>query len=252
MTPTCSYERTRAIDGENPTLIEGLPGMGLVASIAVDQVRRGLDLAEVGHLRSDAFPPVASFEHGLVDEAVRVYGATDPEVMTLHSRIPIPEMAVRALASCVLQDLAHEFSRAIFLVGAPAQSEDELGELTGVATTETQRKELEAAGVPLAEEAGTIGGATGALFRACYRSNVPALALIVRCRPKIPDPGAAQSVIEEGLERLVDFDIDTSDLRERDQEIQSRLEQVAQQYQQAQQRSMGPQEAGEAPASIYH
>jgi uncharacterized protein len=92
---------------------------------------------------------------------------------------------------------------------------------------------------------------TGALLQACYRAQVPAVALVTRCRPKIPDPGAARSVIENGLEPLVDFDLDTSDLEERDEEIQRRLDEVAQQYQQSQTTTPAGA-AEEAPASLYH
>lgn len=253
MSPTCSFERLREIDGENPTLIEGLPGMGLVAAIAVEHIRKDLGLEEVGHLRSEGFPPVASFEDGLVEETLRVYGADDPALLTLQSSIPVPEEAVRSLSKCVLQDLAHAFDQAIFLVGAPAQSEEQIGELAGIATDETQRDRLAEADIDLAEETGAVGGVTGALLQACYRANVPAVALLVRCRPQIPDPGAARAVIERGIEPLVDFELDTSELQERDQEIQRRLEQVAQQYQQAQARGATPEGAAdEAPASIYH
>lgn len=253
MPPTCSFERVREIDAESPTLIEGLPGMGLVASIAVEQVREHLDLDEIGHLRSDAFPAVASFEDGLVDEPVRVYGGTDPAVLTLQSSIPVPEEAVGALADCVLEELAPAFEQAIFLVGAPAQSEEEIGDVSGVASTEAERERLRGVGIELAGQTGAIGGPTGALLQACFRSEVAAVALIVRCRPKVPDPGAARAVIENGLERLVDFDLDTTDLQERDEEIQRQMEQVAHQFQQAQQRQpLGPgQGAGEAPESIY-
>jgi uncharacterized protein len=253
MSPTCSFERLREIDGEDPTLIEGLPGMGLVAAITVEHVRRDLGLEEVGHLRSAGFPPVAAFEDGLVEETLRVYGTDDPALLTLQSSIPVPEEAVRPLSRCVLQDLAHDFEQAIFLVGAPAQSEDDLGQVTGIATDTDQRDRLQDAGIELAEENGAIGGVTGGLLQACYRASVPAVALVVRCRPQIPDPGAARAVIEEGLEPLVDFDLDTSALDEREEEIQRRLEQVAQQYQQAQARSATPEGAAdEAPASIYH
>lgn len=253
MTATCSFERTKAIDADSPTLIEGLPGLGLVAPIAVDQVRNALGLEEVGHLRSEGFPPVASFQDGLVEEAIRVYGTDEPPLLTLHSSVPVPEEAVSPLADCVLQDLAPEFGQAIFLVGAPAREQAEMGEVSGVATTPGQRERLQDAGIELAGEAGAIGGPTGGLLHACHRSGVPAVALIVRCRPQIPDPGAARSVIEDGLERLVDFDLDTRDLEERDEEIQQQMQQVAEHVQQAQAGGSTPQGASdEAPPSLYH
>lgn len=250
MSAACSFERVRELDADTPTLVEGLPGMGLVASIVVDHLRRELELDQLGHLRSEAFPNVASFEDGLVEESVRVYGGTDPDVMTLHSHLPIPDDAARPLSECVLTGLADAFEEAIFLVGAPAQAEQDMGEVTGIATTEAQRDRLEDSGIELAGETGAIGGATGALLRACYRSDLPAVALLVRCRPKTPDPGAARSVIEHGLERLVDFEIDTEQLEQRDKEIQEQMQQVAHQFQQAGP-TPGPSTRGEAPESIY-
>lgn len=239
--PTCSFDRLQEIEPESPTLIEGLPGLGLVAAIAVDQVTRQLGLEHVGNLHSETFPTVASFEDGLVNETVRVYAGTEPAVMTLQSTIPVPSQSTKALASCVLQDLAREFHRAVFLVGSPAQSEEEIGKVRGVATNEAQRGELEKAGISIAQEAGAIGGPTGALLKACYRSNIPAAALVVSCHPKLPDPGAARSVIEEALEPLLGFDIETTELKERHEEIMEKLEGVAQQFQQAQQQATGGQ-----------
>ncbi|MFB6153381.1 MAG: PAC2 family protein, partial [Halodesulfurarchaeum sp.] len=54
-----------------------------------------------------------------------------------------------------------------------------------------------------------------------------------------PDPTAAQAVIENALEPLVDFDIDTSELEERAEQIQKQKQQIAQQLQQMQQQQQG-------------
>ncbi|GAB3669997.1 proteasome assembly chaperone family protein [Halopiger thermotolerans] len=228
------FHRSTDLEAESPTLIEGLPGHGLVASIAVDQLTDQLDLEEYGSIRADALPPVASFTDGLVQDTVRVYGGTDPDIMTLQSDVPIPEEAFDELSRCVLEELVDDFSRAIFLAGAPAQSEEQQGEVVGVATTEELRTELEDAGIELAEESGAVSGVTGALINACYQADVPAALLLVRADPRLPDPAAARSVIETALEPLVEFDIDTTELREQAEEIQRQKQQVAQQLQQGQ------------------
>lgn len=233
-TAAASFHRSADLEAESPTLIEGLPGHGLVASIAVDQISDQLGLEEYGTIRSDAFPPVASFTDGLVQDTVRVYGGTEPDIMTLQSDVPIPEDAFGELSRCVLEDLVDEFGRAIFLAGAPAQSEDQRGDVVGVATTEDQKAALEDAGIELAAESGAVSGVTGALINACYQADVPAALLLVRADPRLPDPAAARSVIETALEPLVEFDIDTTELREQAEEIQRRKQQVAQQLQQAQ------------------
>ncbi|MGB9933550.1 proteasome assembly chaperone family protein [Haloarcula amylolytica] len=240
-----SFERMTELRAESPTLIEGLPGLGLVASIAVDQITKQLDLEQHGTIVSDDFPPVAAFNDGRVRDAVRVYGGEDPAVMTLQSDVPIPPTAVESLSQCVLSDVAEEFERAVFLAGTPAETEDDIGEVMGVATTDQLEGALTDAEITLADGAGVLGGVTGALLNACYHDDVPAAVLIVRSHPYIPDPGAARAVIENALEPLVKFDIDTQELLEQAEEIQQQKQQIAEQLQQYQQQQDQP------PAGMY-
>ncbi|AUX10772.1 ATP-grasp superfamily enzyme [Halalkaliarchaeum desulfuricum] len=243
---TAHYDRTKELATDSPTLIEGLPGLGLVASIAVDQITKQLELEQHGTIRSDEFPPVASFNDGRVRDTVRVYAGKDPDVMTLQSDVPIPPNAVECLSKCVLTDLAEDFEKAVFLAGAPAETETEIGEIVGVATTDELETDLVDAGIPLAEGAGVIGGITGGLLASCYHNDIPASVLVVRSHPYIPDPGAAREVVENALEPLVDFDIDTQELLEQAEEIQRQKQQIAQQLQQyqQQQQEQQPQTSG--------
>lgn len=239
------FEQLTTIDADRPTLIEGLPGHGLVAAIAVDQIQRQLDLAHHGNVVSDEFPQVATFQNGLVRDLVRVYAGASPAVMTLQSDLTLPPWSFESLTECVITDLAKEFERAIFLAGAPAESENQIGNVSAAATTEEVKAELEAANVPIAEDIGLVGGVTGALANECYHADVPAAILIVRSHPWLPDPGAAQTVIETALEPLVEFDIDTQELSEQADEIQDRMEQMADQYrrmteEQQPERQIGP------------
>ena len=234
------FEKTAELPADSPTLIEGLPGLGLVASIAVDQITEQLELEQHGTIISDDFPPVAAFEEGRVRDVVRVYAGGDPDVMTLQSDVPIPPSAVESLSECVLGDIAEEFDQAIFLAGAPAESEEQIGDIVGVATTDRLESELTDAGITLADGSGVIGGVTGALLSDCYQEGVPAAVLIVHSNPYIPDPSAARAVIEEALEPLVDFDIDTRELLEQAEKIQRQKQQVAEQLQQYQQQEEQP------------
>jgi len=227
-----TFDRVTEFDAEAPTLIEGLPGQGLVAAIAVDLVTEQLGLEHHGNVVSDAFPPVASFEDGRVRDLVRVYAGADPSVMTLQSDVALPRSAFDPLATAVLEDLAPEFDRAIFLAGTAAESEDTVGTVSGVATDETVADQLRAEGISLAEGRGLVGGVTGALANACYHADVPAAILVVESHPFLPDPAAAQAVIETALEPLVDFDIETTKLEEQADRIREQMDQVARHYRQ--------------------
>lgn len=229
-TTDSTFKQATAVDVDDATLIEGLPGHGLVASIAVEQITHQLNLAHHGSITADRFPPVATYDDGLIQDLVRVYACESPPVMTLKSDLALPRQALEPLSDCVLNDLSDRFDQAIFLAGAPAQTEEQLGDVLGVGTTDPIKQDLEEAGVTVPDAPGVVGGITGALVRKCYERDVPAALLIVRAHPQLPDPAAAKAVIESALEPLVDFQIDTTPLDEQAEEIQQRMEQIATQY----------------------
>ncbi|QLD89577.1 proteasome assembly chaperone family protein [Natronomonas salina] len=214
------FEGDTALPTDSATLVEGVPGLGMVAAITVDQLRTQLGLEQHGTIVSEDLPPVVAFQDGRVRDAVRVYAGRDPAVMTLESDVPIPPAAVDSLSQCVIDDLAESLERAVFLAGAPAQSEEQIGEVVGVATTMDLEHALADADIALAEGSGAVGGVTGSLLKDCYHANLPAAVLIVGSNPYLPDPTAARAVIEDALEPLVDFDVDTGALVERAEEIQ--------------------------------
>ena len=230
--PEATFRRVNDIAPEDTVIIEGLPGQGLVASITVDQITRQLELEHFGSISSPDFPSVVTFDDGIVQDLVRVYASGEPAVMTLQSDLALPPQSVDSLCSCVQHDLFTHVRKAIFIAGAPAESEEQIGEVQAVASNEAMRAELEAADVPIATNHGVVGGHTGALMRGCYQTDLDAAMLIVRAHPRLPDPSAAIAVIETALEPLVDFEIETAELEEHAEEIQGQLRQVAQQYEQ--------------------
>lgn len=247
----CEFERLTDLGDTRPTLVVGLPGLGMVGSIAADQVARQLGLDHYGNVRSEAFPPVASFQDGRIREAVRVHARRDPDVMTLRSGVPIPPKGARPLAQCVLEDLAEDLERVIVIVGTQAHSEEDQDSVNGMATTEALHDELRKAGIEVDQGEGLVGGPGGALLAACYRENVPGIGLVVETHPQLPDPGAARALIEEALEPLVDFDLDTSELKERDEEIKRQLERLARHYRETTGEGEGGSDSSEPSVSMY-
>ncbi|MGQ4555488.1 PAC2 family protein [Halobellus sp. GM3] len=230
--PSVRFDRVTELDADAPTLIEGLPGHGLVAAIATDVITRQLALEHHGNIVSRDFPPVTSFKDGRVRDLVRVYAGDDPAVLTLQSDVALPGSSFRALSRCIHDDLAREFERAVFLAGAPAESEAQIGDVVGIGTTEAIESQLRDAGIEPAAGPGLVGGITGALVSECNHERVPAAVLIVKANPYLPDPAAARSVIENALEPLVDFDIDTTELEAQADQIRNEMEQIAQHYRQ--------------------
>jgi uncharacterized protein len=227
-------ERYTDLTVESPTLIEGLPGHGMVASIAVDRITDQLGLDHYGSVHSEHLPRVTTFEDGRVRDLVRVYAGDEAELLTLQSDVPVPTAAFDALVECILSDLVESFGRGVFLAGVPARDEDDHGTVSAIATTDALEADLRAADIELAEGAGIVGGVTGALAQACYHAEVPAAILIVQANPYFPDPVAAKALIEEALEPLVEFEIETAELEEQAAEIREGKQQIAQQLKQQQ------------------
>jgi len=88
---------------------------------------------------------------------VRVYAGPDHNVMTLQSNLALPPSAFKPLSRCVHEELANEFDRAIFLAGAPAQSEEDIGTVKAITTAEELEADIQNAGIELAEGTGLVG-----------------------------------------------------------------------------------------------
>ncbi|WP_458190763.1 proteasome assembly chaperone family protein [Haladaptatus sp. NG-WS-4] len=205
--PTAHFESVTDREVTSPTLIEGLPGLGMVAGIAVDQITRQLGLNLHGSIQSEAFPQVAAFADGQIRDPVRVYTGTEPEILTLQSDFAFPQSSIPPLRDCLLHQLGIEFDRAIFVVGAPAEAEAQIGQVRGVATTDDLEANLSDEGIEVVADVGLVGGVTGALINGCYQVGIPSIVLIVDAHPYLPDPEAARAMIENAVEPLVDFDM---------------------------------------------
>lgn len=225
--PTAQFEQISATNVTSPTFIEGLPGFGMVASIVADQIRHQSGLTQYGSIRSEAFPQIAAFADGQIRDPVRVYTGTDPDIFTVQSDFAFPPASIPPLRDCLIHELQIEFDQAIFLVGSPAETEAQIGQVRGVATTDDLESVLWNEGIEVAADVGLIGGVTGALANACYQAGIPTIVLVVSAHPYLPDPRAARAVIENAVEPLVAFDIDTTPLEEEADQIQQQMEQIA-------------------------
>ena len=80
---------TKPIKSENPVLIEGFPGIGLVGNIASQQIIDELKMTYVGSIDSRHFPPIAVLYEGLINMPVRIYESEGHNIVMVVSDIPI-------------------------------------------------------------------------------------------------------------------------------------------------------------------
>ena len=129
--------RLQGPDGalENPTLVEGFPGVGLVGKIATDHLVDEFDMELYGTVHCDSLAPIGVYHEGerTIQPPVRIYAAPDEDLVALQSDIPVNSAAVAEFADCLVSWLDEENVTPIFLSGLPAEKSG-VPELFGIAT----------------------------------------------------------------------------------------------------------------------
>ncbi|MDG5818180.1 proteasome assembly chaperone family protein [Natronococcus sp. A-GB7] len=217
---------------EEPTFVEGFPGVGLVGKIATDHLIRELEMEYYASVDCEGLPRVGTYRagEGRVRPPVRLYASEAHDLIALQSDVPIGSPAVGSVANCVSSWIAAQEARPIYLSGLPAERE-EPPSLYGIATG-SQLETLEDHGIATPPEDGVVSGPTGALLDRAAQRGDDSLGLIVDSSPQFPDPEAASVLLEEGIAPITDVSIDVEELVGRAEEIREKREQFARQMQQ--------------------
>ena len=218
---------------ENPTLVEGFPGVGLVGKIATDHLVEQLDMRYYASVHCDGLARIGIYQGGdrTVRPPVRLYVSEAHDLLALRSDAPISAGAVEEVADCLTGWIVEQAATPLYLSGLPAERDDEDSrDLYGIATGDGGER-LDGADIAMPPEDGVITGPTGALINSAARDDIDSLGLVVECDPQFPDPRAASVLLEEGIEPLADLEVDVQELVTSAEEIRAKREQLAQQMQ---------------------
>ncbi len=232
---------------EEPILVEGFPGLGLVGKIATDHLISELEMSHYASVDCSGLPQVGVYRSGdrTVRPPVRIYASERHDLIALQSDTPIGSQAIETVADCVTGWIVGQDATPIYLSGLPAER-DARPEVYGIATGDagTALEDHEIAAPP---GDGVITGPTGALINRTAQKRYDGFGLIVQSNPQFPDPEAASVLIEDGIAPLADLSIDVEPLLDRAEEIKQKRQQFAQQMQQ-----VGSEESTQAqPLRMY-
>ncbi|MFP8954309.1 proteasome assembly chaperone family protein [Natrialbaceae archaeon A-arb3/5] len=217
---------------DEPTLVEGFPGVGLVGKIATDHLVSELGMRYYASVHCAGLPRIAVYrgDDRTVRPPVRIYVSEEHDLLALQSDAPVSAEAVEAVAGCVTSWIVDQDATPIYLSGLPAEREEGQPALYGVATGEASSV-LDDGDVAPPPEDGVITGPTGALINRAAQLDYDSLGLVVECSPQFPDPEAAGVLLEDGVAAVTDVSIDIGELVEHAEEIRQKREQLAQQMQ---------------------
>ncbi len=225
---------TADLDLDAPTLVEGLPGIGLVGKIAADHLVSTFDMTLYGSLHCEGLPQVATYEgeSSALRPPVRLYADEERNLLVLQSDVPVSSQSADEFASCLTNWLVENDVMPLYISGLPSEKGDEVPELYGVATGDGTAL-LDEAGIVPPRESGLVSGPTGALLYEASTRDLTSVGLIAEASRQFPDPEAARAVLEHGVAPLADIEVDTDELVEQAEEIRDARERLAQRMQQA-------------------
>jgi len=218
---------------DEPTLVEGFPGVGLVGKLATDHLSETFEMVHYADVHCEGLPPVATYtgDERDLSTPVRLYADPDRDLLALRSDVPVSPAAALEFAECLSEWNADTEVTPIFLSGIGRErGEDEVPALYGVGTGDASDA-LDAVGIDPPAQAGLVSGPTGALLSHAVRTDATATCLIVEASQRFPDPQAAASLLERGIGRLLDTEIPVDELVDRAEEIRQAKRRLAKRMQ---------------------
>ena len=223
---------------DEPTMVEGLPGVGLVGKIVADHLVDTFGMTHFANVHCEGLPKVAVFtgESAELSPPVRLYADEQRDLLVLQSDVPVSPDAAAEFAECVAGWYDDLDVMPLYLSGQPTEKGPEPPSLYGVGT---------GSGVSLVEEAdidspsepGLVSGPTGALMSYAVEHGQRAVGLVVESDPQFPDPEAARVVIKDGIEPLSGVEVPVDDLVEHAEDIREAKQRLAERMREADEES---------------
>jgi uncharacterized protein (TIGR00162 family) len=223
------------IQPNNPVLIEGLPGLGLVGKIAIRYLIKQLKAQKIAYLYSPHFPYfVLVNKKGNVrllrgafyywknpkGENDLILFTGDSQSQTIEGQYEIADRMI---------DFAEKYHvKTIATIGGYRMEAKEKPKVFVAATSQDVISKTIAAGAIISSSGSPIVGTAGLILGLARFKKIEALCLLGETRGYLPDPLAAKSVLEV-LKSVFNFDVDLEGLNEeiaRAETMVTRLQQI--------------------------
>lgn len=206
----------------------GFVGPGLVGLVSAGYIVEKLGLHEVAIVQSQHIPPVAVFVGAKLRHPFRIYSDQPGRIVVVLSEMPIDIEGLYEISSALLDwfEKIHT-SEVVVLDGVGVNGIPEDREAFSVADEE-RVQELQKKGINAIQSA-LISGVGGSILNQCLTRRVRGVSLLTQASIDFPDPGAALTLIKS-INQIYELQIGTSELEENVQQLNERLNTLAEQY----------------------
>jgi uncharacterized protein (TIGR00162 family) len=221
---------TTKIEAENPILIEGLPGLGMVGRIAVSFLAKQLKAKKFAELYSPHFPyyvlvnkkgnvrllhGVFSFWKNIDGKGDLIFLTGDSQAQTIEGQYDV--------ADSILRFAKEKNAKTMITIGGYRKESEDTPKVVAVSTNPALLETaLHAEAIP-SFAGNPIVGTAGLLLGMAKFEDMDALCLLGETRGYLPDPKAAKSILIV-LQRILGIEVDLTEL---DKEIE-KFEKIAQ------------------------
>jgi uncharacterized protein len=260
----------------NPLLIAGFPGPGLVGSISTGFMIESLNMRQIACVESEYIMPGVIYVGGKLRHPFRLYANNKGTICVLVCETPILVQGIHRVLDAVMKwALDSKVTDVLVLEGIPMQGIPQSKRIPFIlsnseenhtlinrldasdgnlkhSTKKRSQGKISYESLPRYRDTSDsieptyIGGISGGLLSSCISNNISCLALLVPSLSGIPDPEGA-AIILETLARITRYDelrIDVTQLRQQGDQVKKNLEKITNSIRN-QQRSIKENETGQ-------
>jgi uncharacterized protein len=222
-------------------VIVGVANAGLVGTIAASHIIEKKKMDEVAHINSAIFPPVSVFIDGVLKNPFRIYAdikdakgnMKQATTFVVTSELPLNKETFHEIAH-VLVDYLQEMGlkKIVTLVGFPVEEMEKI-EVFYAAEPELMGWLKKVEGIqPLPR--GMIFGLEALILNETLERELDGFTLIVPVKEYLPATRSAAALIETLNKIFPYLKLDVKELLERDDQLQSKLKELAEQVRKSQ------------------
>ncbi len=211
---------------KKPILIEGLPGLGLVGTIAASYLVEKLNMKPYGYITSEKFPPLVAIHDHKPEYPIRLYYSKKHNLIILLSEFIIPLNCVKNLSDDIFKFSKTKKIKEIISLGSIQikGEQDTVYVITsdkkGLARTK-KMKEIE-----LIKEGATTGVTAMLLAKGSIDDSISIISLLAEANPEYVDPRAASMVLQRLNELIPSLKVNTAQLDKEAKDMEKRMMEI--------------------------
>lgn len=228
-------------DLNNPIILEGFSGVGLIGALATQHIVRKLGLEQIGHISAKGLPPIAIMEEGVIKEPIRIFADESRDLVVLTSSFKIPNKIAYDLAD-EITDWAKKINakRLFCLEGIGSSRIDKKPKTFLVSSKKETEKELENYLESLKK--GFMIGTSALVLLKSKEKGLDTVCLMTQSNSQLPDGRAAAEQIKK-LNKIMGLEVDPGELEEKAEEFEEKIKKLINQAKKAEKAVEKPEQA---------